>query len=293
LILANISGPVIGAVIGYCTNYIAVKMLFRPRREIRICGHRLPFTPGAIPKGKPRLAKAAGDVVANTLLTEDDIRQKFLDPETEDVIINKIMDVLSVKLGAGIRTVCPDEEEYDSLKLNLSIALTAQIMESIANMDIKNLVVTEAKRAIKEKTAGTMLAMFVSDEMLDSLIYPVGEKLEDFIAENGADYIQAEINNKLDVFEQKSVMDLCGDMEMDEEKLRGMITSLYRTAAVKAVSGILKNINIAGMVEEKINAMDVKQLEEVVLAVMKKELNMIVRLGALVGGIIGIVNIFI
>jgi hypothetical protein len=30
-----LSGPVIGAVIGYCTNYIAVKMLFRPLIPLR------------------------------------------------------------------------------------------------------------------------------------------------------------------------------------------------------------------------------------------------------------------
>ena len=34
--LTIIAGPLIGAVIGYFTNYLAVKMLFRPRREIKI-----------------------------------------------------------------------------------------------------------------------------------------------------------------------------------------------------------------------------------------------------------------
>ena len=60
MILSYIAGPLIGAAIGYCTNYIAVKMLFYPRKEIRLFGHRLPFTPGAIPRGKPRLAGAIG-----------------------------------------------------------------------------------------------------------------------------------------------------------------------------------------------------------------------------------------
>ena len=35
-ILEIIAGPAIGAVIGYCTNYIAVKMLFRPLKPIKI-----------------------------------------------------------------------------------------------------------------------------------------------------------------------------------------------------------------------------------------------------------------
>ena len=63
MILKTIAGPLIGAAIGYFTNNIAVKMLFYPRREVRLWGHKLPFTPGAIPKGKERLAKAVGEAV--------------------------------------------------------------------------------------------------------------------------------------------------------------------------------------------------------------------------------------
>ena len=74
--IETLSGPIIGAIIGYCTNYIAVKMLFYPRKEIRVFGRKLPFTPGAIPKGKPRLAKAVAGIVSGTLLTEEDIRRK-------------------------------------------------------------------------------------------------------------------------------------------------------------------------------------------------------------------------
>ena len=37
------------AAIGYFTNYIAIKMLFRPRKELRIGSWRVPFTPGVIP----------------------------------------------------------------------------------------------------------------------------------------------------------------------------------------------------------------------------------------------------
>ena len=46
MILKTIAGPLIGAAIGYFTNNIAVKMLFYPRREVRLWGHKLPFTTG-------------------------------------------------------------------------------------------------------------------------------------------------------------------------------------------------------------------------------------------------------
>ena len=53
----------IGALIGYCTNYIAIKMLFHPRKEMRIGSWRLPFTPGVIPKNKERIASEVGAAV--------------------------------------------------------------------------------------------------------------------------------------------------------------------------------------------------------------------------------------
>ena len=77
-IVRRIAGPVVGAVIGYFTNYIAVKMLFFPRKPVYLFGHQLPLTPGAIPKGKERLAKAAGDVVAGALLTREDLEDFLL-----------------------------------------------------------------------------------------------------------------------------------------------------------------------------------------------------------------------
>ena len=63
--------PIIGSVIGYVTNYIAVKMLFRPLKPIKIGSYTLPFTPGMIPKEQPRLAKAIGEIVGARLITKE------------------------------------------------------------------------------------------------------------------------------------------------------------------------------------------------------------------------------
>ena len=288
--LQNLSGPIIGAVIGYCTNYIAVKMLFYPRNEVRIGGHKLPFTPGAIPKGKPRLAKTVGHVVANTLLTEEDIRQKILSPETEEAVIDKVMAELSGKIYVEMGRVCSTYEEYGDLKANLSDAFTDQIMDSIGKIDFQNTIATEAGKIIKEKVNGTMLAMFLSDEMLNSFIQPVGAELENYITENGRDFVQKEVNEKIMVFEQKSILDLCREMNLQEEKIRDTVRSIYRSASADAVNGVLKNVDISTMIEDKINEMKTEELEKMVLTVMKKELDTIVNLGALIGLILGSLN---
>ena len=288
--LQNLTGPIIGSVIGYCTNYIAVKMLFYPRNEVKICGHKVPFTPGAIPKGKPRLAKSVGSIVANTLLTEEDIRQKILSPETEEAVVDKIMEELSKKIYVGMGRICSNYEQYGDLKTNISNAFTDQIMESIGKIDLKNTVVTEAGRIIKEKVNGTMMAMFLNDEMLDSFIQPVGAELENHIAENGRDFVQKEVNEKIMVFEQKSILGLCEEMNVEEERIRSAVRSIYHKASENAVTGVLKNVDISAMIEDKINEMKTEDLEKMVLTVMKKELDTIVNLGALIGFILGSLN---
>lgn len=292
MILEKLAGPLIGAVIGYCTNYIAVKMLFYPKKETKIWGHKLPFTPGAIPKGKPRLAKAIGNIVANTLLTEEDLKKKILSDETENAVVEKIMDGLSTNLHTSINRICP-EEEYTNVKEKVTNLLTDQILESVQNMNLEHIIVEEAGKAVKSKTKGTMLEMFLNDEMLNSLIQPVGGEIVNYIQVSGADYIKGEISRKLAALEEKSILELCDNLNVSQDSVRGMVSSLYQTAIESAAGNLVSNLNIAGIIEEKVSEMCIDDLEKMVLSVMKKELDTIVNLGALVGAILGMLNIFI
>lgn len=63
--------PIAGSIIGYGTNYVAIKMLFRPHTPKYIGKFRIPFTPGLIPKEKSVLAKEIGKTVEQHLLGED------------------------------------------------------------------------------------------------------------------------------------------------------------------------------------------------------------------------------
>jgi uncharacterized membrane protein YheB (UPF0754 family) len=66
--------PVVGGVIGYFTNDIAIKMLFRPYRALYIGRRRLPFTPGLIPRNQERLAKRISDTIMGSLLTPEELQ---------------------------------------------------------------------------------------------------------------------------------------------------------------------------------------------------------------------------
>ncbi|XWK91429.1 MAG: DUF445 family protein [Phormidium sp.] len=69
-----ISPPILGAIIGYFTNDIAIKMLFRPYKAKYIGKRKLPFTPGLIPANQERLAKRISDTIMGSLLTPEELQ---------------------------------------------------------------------------------------------------------------------------------------------------------------------------------------------------------------------------
>jgi uncharacterized membrane protein YheB (UPF0754 family) len=82
--------PIAGGIIGYFTNDIAIKMLFRPYRAIYISGWKLPFTPGLIPSNQERLAKRISDVIMGSLLTPEELQnlaRKLLQTERTQLAI--------------------------------------------------------------------------------------------------------------------------------------------------------------------------------------------------------------
>lgn len=100
-----LAAPVIGAIIGYCTNWLAVKMLFRPREEKYIFGLKVPFTPGVIPKGKKRLAAAVSKVVNEQLLTKEAVEKRLLAPEMIHMIKSSVNERIALMRNDGEKTV--------------------------------------------------------------------------------------------------------------------------------------------------------------------------------------------
>jgi uncharacterized membrane protein YheB (UPF0754 family) len=96
-ILSFIVPPLAGAIIGFVTNVVAIRMLFRPLHPIRIFGIRLPFTPGILPKNRHKLAQSIGGMVERELITAEILRKRL---ERGDV-----RHELELRFGSYIRGV--------------------------------------------------------------------------------------------------------------------------------------------------------------------------------------------
>lgn len=297
-----VTGPLIGAIIGYFTNYLAVKMLFRPRSEIKFLGKRLPFTPGVIPKGKPRLAKSIGRTVAETLLTGDDIKRHMLSEEVKGAVSKKIMETAKLGIKDGLIEITEmDEKTYEEKKIIFCSLASWQIYDAVATMPIKEKVAESMMNEIKKKLEelkedgmmGSMIAMMINDDLIKSIIEPVSNQIYKHIDKHGMEYIRPALEKKVSDAENLSGVDVLSSLGIEPEEFEDSVKKLYGRVVESNIDSVLEHLDLAALIEEKINAMDVIQLEDMVLSVMKKELNTIVRLGALIGLIIGALNIFI
>ncbi len=104
-----VAPPVFGGVIGYFTNDIAIKMLFRPYRPILVGGRPLPFTPGLIPANQERLAKRISDTIMGSLLTPEELQnlaRRLLQTERTQAAIKWLLELAldQVRNRAQVRT---------------------------------------------------------------------------------------------------------------------------------------------------------------------------------------------
>ena len=93
---------IVGGLIGWITNILAIKLLFRPIKPIRIPILNIELL-GLIPKRKNEIAANIGEVISNELLSIDDILdQAFKNSNGENFnsyIIDKIKNIINEKLN--------------------------------------------------------------------------------------------------------------------------------------------------------------------------------------------------
>ena len=65
--LSYLLGPAVGALVGYITNDVAIRLMFKPTHPKYVFGMRIPFTPGLIPKERGRIAEAVGTSITGLI----------------------------------------------------------------------------------------------------------------------------------------------------------------------------------------------------------------------------------
>ena len=79
--------PVIAALIGWATNFVAIKMLFHPQDPKKILG--ITFQ-GVFPKRQKQIAERLGELVANELFSIKDVAQKIEELSTHPEALEEV-----------------------------------------------------------------------------------------------------------------------------------------------------------------------------------------------------------
>ncbi len=200
--ISVLKGPILGALIGYGTNWIAIKMLFRPSKPIKIGRFTMPFTPGIIPKRKEKLAKAIGQMVGDNLFTRNDIQEVFLTGKMEEEIINGILaSFRSEKSLKSILANYVDEEYYLQVRENLKLLVSKKVKNALLQAKVGTIVAKEGGQIIRKKVNSSMLKMFVTDGLIDSIVNPMGEEIEKYIGEHGQERIIPMVEQEMNCLE--------------------------------------------------------------------------------------------
>ena len=285
----------VGSLIGYCTNYIAIKMLFLPRKEWHIGKWKVPFTPGVIPKNQGRIATAVSNAVNEKLLTEKDI----VDNLKSDGIKGKIVDNLMIHLMSETTTLqhlmqstCETSDTQQVIK-QITGVLSNKIIDGIKSLDMNVVIHDIMQSSFSNLLSNPMIAMFLGGNFMDSICDKVAVAIGEYIDTNGQQLIAPMVQQEIDAVMADSVKNNLSQFGMAEDSVRKLLDGIIENFIDNNAAALIGRLKIKSIVEEKINKMDVRELEDLVMSIMKNELQTVINLGAIIGAVIGVINIFI
>lgn len=376
--------PLAGAVIGYFTNWLAIKMLFRPHKPVYFMGKRLPFTPGIIPKERERLAAKIGETVKKYLITDKVLTEAFSASSFEGSLerafdkqlaalrentktIRQILEerqkldefnsfrdalfkrleqcLLNNELWAGLSDWLVDKTKEKSLESVAPKFLVEGIKENLPgwmvtladyleSLPVEHPEMEENLKQLTGRAADESIGRFASLFINREKIYPGVKKalieylrssknqldmklrasqwLDDFLERKIGELIpeaQEKLQTQLSDGVRKEILEalhiwigktednlfdttlaeLVGRLDKEkEEKIKALLISGLRFITKHGASFVAEGIDIGALVESKMNEFGMEEAEEIILSVVKRELNAITVLGGVLGLIIGL-----
>ncbi len=240
--------PVIGALIGLITNHIAIVMLFRPYKPVKIGGVKI-FGEGVIPKNKAKLARKIGETVQNDLLQPEDFVRRINSKEVESFIEEssaKIIDDIMNREIPSLNDFIPDCSNELQVISNLICNKICRFLETDKGREM----LSELTDLILQKIGEKSFSELVSDKIEAQ----VTSRIINFVILNSdksriEQFIKGSLQSKLDELftSEKSISDLSG------EKWKSVTDSTIESISVilaERVPDFLENEELSNAIKE-------------------------------------------
>ena len=367
LILKILVPIALGALIGYFTNDLAIRMLFRPRRPVFIGKWQLPFTPGIIPKNQSRIAKAVADAVSGQLFTSGDLIEQIKGSAAKEEIAGKLTDAVfgpDVTLRsltafaipvppAAEKTDLPEpaagtsgtevpQEDVDPERIQESLpgqeqdpapeqepqepdevpdpgtaaeedsgepapagrtytgaadkigAYVADLaVRKLNDADLHTVIDDMVWEGIQEYKKNPLIALFLTESVVDVIVEKVEGALRSYMQDKGRKLLCDLVTEEARATADKPLCEVAAGVGLKRERLEEALNRTLDHFAEQFGASFSEKTDIGGIVQRQIEEMDAAQLEVLVMSVMKRELQAVINLGALLGAVIGAINILI
>ena len=284
--LAVLLSVIMGALIGYGTNTLAVEMLFHPYKPIFLGKMQLPFTPGLIPKEQIRISDSLGDLIEKELFSQESITEALCSDETKGTIMSWLNQVFESASSSDItpRELAINtlgEENYIRKRDSLCSFLSFYIIKKASRLKLGESIA----RNLSHKTADKI--PFLKSESLEDVYANtlgklIDRELKDSLPELVENYVRTEAGNFFGT-PLSTTMNKVSDLSL----MKANITELIHTILVNALPKLIQSGQVKKLVYDRINSLEPKELNIMFKNILKKELAAIEWLGALLGAILG------
>jgi uncharacterized membrane protein YheB (UPF0754 family) len=184
---------------GYAGAWLAVRMLFRPRKPFKILGITL-FPQGMIPRHRDRLAAAIGKAVGEELVSQETIMEELLG---KDFLRRKIRGVIDSYTQEIV------SQNYPSLIETLPSNLRAPVLDAITSLQFK--VAEHIENVLRSEESLATISGFVERRVDEVLSRRVSSVIDDETFEKIVGFLEERIRTAANSFEL-------------EQKVRGFIS---------------------------------------------------------------------
>lgn len=293
---------IIGAVIGYVTNYIAIKMLFRPYKKYYIFKKiPVPLTPGIIPKHRASIAVRFGGLVGDVFLNEETFKSKIREESTK-ALISKTVDTYLIQIKESemdtVEALVPEKHKdklekfvaetkkilMEQIRKYLRSSYFSNTVKELVENEYQALINTKVEDLINKENFKKLLEDMIKDishkeEFIDKILnlmekyidglFEKNVPLEEFLPEGSIEMTLNAFSRMVPV-----VLPELGNL-LDNEDIKSLLTERIKQILYQIISELnaFQKMMVGLIQPKKLIEKEVPELVKKFIAEMKKTLN--------------------
>lgn len=270
-LLIKLSPLVVATLHGYGAAWLAVRMLFRPRKPVFLFGYRLPLTPGMLPKEREHFIDALSTVIG----------QRLLDVETLSVEIAKLN--LESEITTIARREYLDHSQRETTIGAIVEHLRSRLMHLRDSDELRTQVTSGLRKVVEDEISRrfNLLRRLVIDYLLDdkALDRIVGDSIEQLaMAVAESSYVRTTIAQAMAQIP-------------DTLFAQGAGTSV---AAINQFVRLLgERLDVRSILKARLSELSNEAIEQLIMDTAGREIRAIVWFGAGIGLVVGVIQTLI